>query len=117
MKRLVSIAIALGMALSTVGCGDFERTSFQSLSASKAVIDQAQEDYEAKTLPQTAQAYAIINQAKTAQTVAVDAMLKYEAVKADKVAGASQQQVVIVALAQIPVLIAQVKALYTGGSK
>lgn len=118
MKKYLAFAV---LALCVVGCTDFERSSFQTLSASKAVIDQAQADYEARTLPHNTCSYTIINDAKAAQTTGVNAMVVYEEEKAAKTDLTAQTAVVTSTLATLPALIVQVKALYTnptcGGSK
>lgn len=104
------------LGASLTGCSSFERNTFNSLAASKAVIDQAQADYTAKTIPQTQCDYALINDAKAAQTVAVNAMLVYET---DKAAGKNldaQTAVVTADVAAIVPVIAQVKLLYTNPS-
>lgn len=94
------------------GCTDFERTSFNTLSASQAVINQAQVDYEAKTIPQSACAYAVVNDAKAAQTAAVDAMLIYEQQKAAGTNLTAQTATVAADLLELPVLVADIKNLY-----
>lgn len=117
MKRILVLAV---LALSVTGCTDFERASFQTLSASKAVIDQAQADYESKALPHTSCSYSIINDAKAIQVSAVNALELYEVDKAAKTDLTAQSAVVTSALIQLPAVIVQVKALYTnptcGGS-
>ena len=113
MKRiLASLALVATLCLVT-GCDSFERTSFQTLSASKAVIDTAQADYEARTLPHNACSYAIINDAKAAQTTAVNAMVVYEGEKSAGKDLTAQTAVVAGTIAQIPAVIAQVKNLYS----
>lgn len=117
MKRILVLAV---LALCVTGCTDFERASFQTLSASKAVIDQAQADYESKALPHTSCSYSIINDAKAIQVTAVNALELYEVDKAAKTDLTAQTAVVTTALIQLPAVIVQVKALYTnptcGGS-
>lgn len=116
MKRTLASVVLI---LCVLGCTDFERTSFQTLSASKAVIDQAQTDYEARTIPHNACAYSIINDAKAVQTTAVNAMVVYEEEKAAKTDLTAQTAVVVGTLAALPAVIEQVKSLYStpcGGS-
>ena len=114
--RLALVGFAIGALLGLItGCNSFERTTFQALSTSKAVIDQAQTDYEARTLPHTEPVYKAINDAKDAQHTAVDALLTYEQVKTAKgtqTALQSQQQLVVIALGKLPVFIADIKAFY-----
>lgn len=108
MKKILVLA---ALALACVGCNDFERTTFNTLSASKAVIDQSQADYEAKTIPHTQCAYAVINNAKAAQTVAVNAFFDYENIKA--AAGDLNAATLAVTqdLANLAPLVIQVKTL------
>ena len=114
-----SVLIFLVAALAFVGlcgCNTWERTTFQTLSASKATIDQAQADYESGKIKQTAASFKAINDLKASQTAAVQAMVTYESIKAAKgsaIALDAQQQIVAAALAQIGPLIAAVKGLYT----
>lgn len=112
-KKLASLALVL---LVLAGCSDWERTTFQTLSASQAVINQAQTDYEARTIPHTTATFNVINEAKAVQTTAVQSMVTYENVKAAKgtaTALSAQQQIVATALTQLPPLIASIKALYS----
>lgn len=108
----LSIFLALPILL-FAGCNSFERDTFNSLSASKAVIDQAQADYTAKTIPENKCSYAIINDAKAAQTVAVNSMLVYETEKAAGHNLDAQEAAVTQDLAAIIPIVAQVKVLYT----
>lgn len=119
---LVLFALLLG-SFALTGCNDFERTSFQTLSASKAVIDTAQADYEAHKLPKTACTKALIESGKVAQTVAVNALMDYDKVLAAHGDPALTQAAVISDLASLAPMVAQVKTLYTnptavcGGTK
>lgn len=113
MKRFL-LCVSLVLVIS--GCNSFERNTFNTLATSKGVIDQAQADYVAKTIPRTTCTYAVIQDAKAAQTLAVNAMFFYEAEKsAGKDLGA-QEATVTLELADIVPLIAQVKVLYTNPS-
>lgn len=105
------ILVLAALALCCVGCNDFERTTFNTLSASKAVIDQTQADYEAKTIPHTQCAYSLINNAKAAQSVAVNAFLDYENIKAAGNDLNTQTSVVVADLANLAPLVVQVKTL------
>lgn len=110
MKKILALAV---LALCVTGCTDFERSTFQTLSTSKAVIDTAQADYEARTLPHNTCSFTIINDAKAAQTTAVNAMVIYEEEKAAKADLTAQTAVVTSTLLQLPALIVQVKGLYS----
>lgn len=104
MKQIIA-----GLALSLVfltGCDSFERNTFNTLSASKAVLDEAQADYEARKIPKTACAKSIIESGKTAQTTAVNGFLDYEKAKTT-----SAQAVVVTELASLAPLVIQVKSL------
>ena len=120
MKRYLLIPLLLIAA----GCNTWERTTFQTLSASKATIDNAQAQYEAKAIAQTTCAYSIINDAKASQTVAVNGFLVYEQVKTAKGDIATAEATVSTELASLVPLVAQVTALLsnpaapcTGGAK
>ena len=110
MKKVLLLAI---LALSCVGCNDFERTAFQTLSSSRAVIDLGQADYESGKLPHNQCAYALINDAKAAQTTAVNAMVVYEEAKATKKDLTSQTALVSSTIASLPPLVVKIKTLYT----
>lgn len=110
---IVSIALALGLS----GCTNWERATYQTLAASQATINKAQADYEAKVFPQTTAAYSAINTAKNAQTTAVNAFVAYEEAKTaggTTASLAALQTDVTVALQNLPTIIADLKALYTG---
>lgn len=102
---LVLFALLLGL-LPLSGCNDWERNTFNTLSSSKAVLDEAQADYEARKLPKTACTKSVIEDGKAAQTVAVNAMLEYERVKTD---GAKES--VIADLAGLAPLVVKVQSL------
>jgi len=113
---VIALFLLLPALVALSGCTKWERTTFQALSASKSVIDQAGVDYNAGTILQTSTNEAIITQARNAQTTAVDAMETYEEIKTSAsttTAGLSSQQAVVeTSLAAIVPLVAQIKALY-----
>jgi hypothetical protein len=120
MKNKFFAYAAITLVLfATVGCTNWERTTFQTLAASKATIDQAQVDYEAGTvIPHNLAAYQAINTAKQAQITAVNAMVVYEQLKATgatPTALNTAQVEVVTALSELPSLIVKIKALYIGG--
>lgn len=116
VKTATLLVISILLCSAVVGCSTWERNVFQTLSASKSVIDQAQSDYETGKLPHSKAAYDAINAAKASQTVAVNQMVAYEALKAQggtaTALGIAQSQVAA-ALSDLPSLIAAVKALAT----
>ncbi|HXF12240.1 MAG TPA: hypothetical protein VN517_03745 [Terriglobales bacterium] len=107
-----TLAITL-LAFCVLGCTDFERTSFQTLSASKAAIDTAQADYEARTIPHNACSYAIINDAKGIQTAAVDALQVYDKVRVAKGDLTAETAVVSASLLQLAPVVVKVQSLIT----
>lgn len=117
MKKLFA-AIILSTCVGLTACNSFERTAFQSLSASKAVLTAAQSDYEPAPvgtgkLPHTACVYTLINDGKVAQTAGVNALQAY-----DVALNAKQDTTVLAAtvtseLVVITADVTQVKALYT----
>lgn len=108
MKRIIAASLMCICLLA--GCSSWERTTFQTLSASKATIDGAQAAYEARTIPHNQCAYDVINKAKATQTLAVDAMMTYETAKGTSAATAAQN-VVSTDLAQLAPIIASVQTL------
>jgi FKBP-type peptidyl-prolyl cis-trans isomerase len=108
MKKLIAVIL---FTVAVTGCNNWERTTFQTLSASKATIDNAQAQYEAKAIAQTTCAYAIINDAKASQTVAVNGFLAYEQVKTAKGDIATAEATVTTELVALVPLVAQVTSL------
>jgi hypothetical protein len=123
MKKRFILATVL-LAMLAAGCNSWERTTFQTLSASKATIDNAQAQYESKAIAQNQCSYAVINDAKAAQTVAVNGFLGYEQVKQAKGDIVTAEAAVNTQLVKLVPLVAQVTALLsnpaapcTGGAK
>ena len=127
----VVLLLLLIPALGLSGCTSWERTTFQTLAATKADIDAAQAAYEVSQptgkcpvpsasvcLPHTQAVYEAIGTAKISQTLAVNQMVAYEQLKATGATASSLQVAesqVVAALSQLPPEITQLKALYTGG--
>lgn len=109
--KLIRASIALSILL-LAGCSSWERTTFQTLSASKASIDTAQNDYEARTIPHTQCAFDLITKAKATQTLAVDAMMSYETAKGTSAATAAEN-VVAADLSQLAPIVASISTLGT----
>lgn len=122
-NRIAAALVIAGAALTFTGCDNFERTTFNVLSSSKAVIDDSQAKYEARTIPHNECVYSLINNAKAAQTVAVNAMVTYEQVKAAGKDLSAQTAVVVADLASLAPLVVQVKTFVSnpasacGGAK
>lgn len=117
MKGLAASVVAV-LILAGASCSNWERTTFQSLSTSKAVLDQAQIDYEQGTIPHNETSYMTITQAKATQASAVNALVVYESLKgqgASSTTAAQAQSSVNALVAQLPPLIASVKGLYSKG--
>jgi hypothetical protein len=108
MKKLLATIL---LTIAVAGCNSWERNTFNTLAATKAVLDTAQNDYENKTIPQTQCAYALINDAKAADTYAVNAMIAYEQLKAQKGNLQAQEAAVISDLAALAPMIVQVQSL------
>jgi hypothetical protein len=111
--KTLPLLLVLVLAGSLTGCNTWERDTFNTLAASNAVINQAEADYNAKTIAQSRCAYALINDGKAAQTIAVSAMIVYEQEKSAGVSLTAQTATVTADLAALPALVAQIKALYT----
>lgn len=118
MKRAILLSITFCLMFAAVGCDTFERTAFQSLSASKAVLDAAQSDYEPAPvgtgkLPHTACVYSLINDGKAAQTAGVDALQIYDVALTNKQDTTAAATAVTAQLATITADIVKVKTLYS----
>lgn len=111
LPRMLSAVLIAGTLVMASGCNSWERNTFNTLATSKAVLDTAQADYEAKTIPQTGCSYGIINDGKAAQTVAVNAMVAYENLKAQKGNLAAQEAIVVSDLVALTPLVVQVQSL------
>lgn len=130
MRKLLALTATL-MLGAVLGCTNWEQTTYKTLAASQAVLNQAQFDYEVSAsqpcaavtvpcLPHTSGVYKTINEAKAAQKTAVDAFVAYEEAKAQGGTSASLtalQADTVTALNALPGIIADVKALYTNGGK
>ncbi|QEE30793.1 hypothetical protein FTW19_24005 [Terriglobus albidus] len=117
LAALLVASLLLG-SFGLTGCNDFERKTFQTLSASKALIDQAQIDYETGTLPHTQASYDAIYKAKNAQTAAVRAFQVYEAAKltVDQNSDVTVQITALNgALSNLGPAVVSVKQIYLGG--
>lgn len=126
MKKLF-LLVTLPLIL-LVGCTGWEQTTYKTLAASQAVINQAQTDYEASAtapcaasnaacLPHSAAVYAVVNKSKQVQTAAVQSMVAYEEAKAAGGTSASLSGLeadVNVAIEQLPAIVTDIKALYGG---
>jgi hypothetical protein len=90
--RFISVALITTLCFALVGCDTWERTTFQSLSASKALIDGADSDYRAGRLPQTDDVYFAIVKAKNVQTVAVHSFDMYWSIKKELLGAVTSEQ-------------------------
>lgn len=119
LSGVLAIALCFAITIPMTGCNDWERTTFQTLSASDTTINQAQADYEAGTITNTTQAFQVITAAKAAQSVAVNQMVAYEQLKATgatPTALTASEAQVVTALAQLPTVLAEVEALRKSAS-
>jgi len=114
MKRKLKFAVIPMFILLAAACTSWEQTTYQTLAASKAVIDTAGTQYNAGQLPQTQAVLTLITKARLAQTTAVDAFKQYLFIKAAGATStnlAAQQAAVTNAVAQVAAVIVDIKAL------
>lgn len=110
--KILRLSAAFALCLLLTACNTFERNTFKTLSASKAVLDTAQSDYEAGTaIPHNGCAFTLINNGKAVQTVAVNAMLTYEGIKAAGKDLTAQTLEVTADLVKLAPLVVQIQAL------
>lgn len=119
-SRFVAITLLSLLPLCAFSCSSWERQTFNTLATSKAVVDTAAADYENNgpkkdaskpSIPQTRCAYSIINDGRAAQTAAVNAMVVYEQLKAQKGNTSAQEATVTADLVALAPLIADIQAL------
>lgn len=109
---LISLALVLAAALGLAACTSWDRQTYKTLSASKAVIDQAAADYNAGQLPQTAAVRDLIAKARTAQTTAVEAFQAYAAAKLVGSANLTARRAAVSTLVgDVTALIGQIEAV------
>ena len=125
------IIFLMALCATLCGCTTWEQTTYKTLAASDAVINQAQADYEASAatpcatgavncLPHSAAVYNVVTKAKQIQVTAVNSMITYEEAKA--VGGTTAnlnglEADVDVAIQQLPTLITDIQALYGKAAK
>lgn len=125
-SRRLRIVTVLTLLLAVMGCGDWERRTFQTLATSDRVITQASQEYNAGRIPQVGVNYDLILQAQRVQYAAVQAFDSYWAVKLatqkalaagtlDKTTArarlAAAQSAVLQALVELPAVVAAVKRI------
>lgn len=118
---LRKLSVLLALSLVVVGlaaCSSWERRTYQSLTASKVVIDQAAADFNAGVIARTPANRELIVKARAAQAAAVRTFEEYAVMKVSRQSTtlAEQQALVIRAVDQIPPLIAAIQALYAKGA-
>ncbi len=96
MRKHIAVRIAVYLAVvmavvSLIGCSSWERQTFQTLAASKAVVDQAVQDYNAGSIEQSQVNHDAIDKARHAHDAAVDAFHVYIVAK-EALAAAQKQQ-------------------------
>ena len=115
MLRKRSFALIFALLALTFACSDWEKTTYQTLATSKAVIDQAGRDYNAGLLPQTAAARNAIEHARAIQTTAVRSFEAYAVAKVtgDPAASLDQKrQAIVTAIITVNQVVIDVQALY-----
>lgn len=125
MKRLsppAMLMLLLAVFTLTTGfsCNDFERSTYNSLAASKAVIDQAAADYNAGTIARSSANHDAIERARNVHDAAVQAFHAYKVVKdagADKAGLQRARDQVQAALNQLLAVQQSLEAIPRGNLK
>ncbi len=81
ISGLFSLILVAAVCLMLAACSSWERTTYQTLAATKATIDQAAADYRAAKIPQTQETYVLITKARAADALAVEAFGAYASLK------------------------------------
>lgn len=114
-NRRSKATIALLPVLLLVACTNWERTTYQTLATSKAVIDSAAQQYNSGAIPQTKTNHDIIQKAQHSQDIAVDAFKVYLFAKAGSQGDiATLQANVTAAVTQLTLDILNVKNISQG---
>lgn len=115
-KRVLALVATIVIPILSA-CNTWERTTFQTLAASTATVNGAHDAYQNTTdktkpmIPQNGCSYALINDAIAADTVAVNAMVTYEQLKASKGNLQAQEAVVVSDLVALAPLVVKVESL------
>lgn len=96
--KFLALALLISACACLAACSSWAQTTYKTLAASKAVIDQAAADYNSGQLPQTATVRNLIAQARTAQTTAVEAFQAYAAAKLVGSSDAATKQAAVTTL-------------------
>jgi hypothetical protein len=110
--KLARLSVFLALPL-LFGCSQFERTAFNTLSSSQAVIAQARKDYISGTIKNTTCTDALITDATSAHDAAVTALEVYAAEQAAGSNLSAQEVTVTADVASVVAIVAEVKAVYS----
>jgi hypothetical protein len=112
--KAVALLCVLGLlCVGLAGCSQFERTAFNTLSSSQAVIAQARKDYISGTIKNTTCTDALITNATSAHDAAVTALEVYAAEQAAGSDLSAQEATVTADVASVVAIVAEVKAIYS----
>lgn len=114
LRHLTLLILVMTLALLATGCSSWERQTYQSLAASKAVIDRVAADYATGAIPQTVENRQAIERARLVQTAAVEAFRAYAEAKVAGQGSAGLDKLrleTISALQQIPAVLAPLQAI------
>lgn len=109
----IALLVLMPLLFVVSGCSTWDRTTFQTLTADKALLGKAQSDYEARRIPKTACVQSLINDGKDAQTAGVESFKTYLVLK---LAGADvTQQIDNISgeVADVALIISKIQSLAT----
>lgn len=110
-SRILVLALCFAAILPIVGCNTWEKNTYAALAADKAVLDEAQVDYEARTLPHTACVHDVITSAKQVHDTAVTGFKDYAVAKAAGLDVTGLQAAETADIANLVVFVTKVTAL------
>ena len=106
MKRIALFGVIV-ISLLSAACSSWERQTYQTLAATRAVINQAVRDYQSGAIPRTPASYAVIHRARLADEAAVRAFETYAELRL----GSQNTSQIAAAQAMVKTLMLQLPAI------
>ncbi len=106
MKRIALFGVIV-ISILCAACSSWERQTYQTLAAARAVINQAVRGYQSGAIPRTPAAYGVIHRARLADEAAVQAFETYAELRL----GSQNSNQIAAAQAMVKTLMRQLPAI------